>query len=905
MTDDSSQAPGSGAQLPEPGSAAPAAGPPPPSSYPIFAGLAPVSLARLIGEFETRLYPAGAVIFRQGEPGQEMFVVRAGVAEARAGQGDEGSYPLSLYQTGDSFGELALLTDDPRSTTVVALTDLELWALPKQRFLMLVQQMPGLALAVGRQVSRRLQATHQAVSSMHGAFDAVAEVAYAGLDGELQRFLRRTAPLDPVTPALAARALGRQDADQVLTYLAARLSMVTAEGPGVYRYHRLFRELLDDKLRSELGADGRADWLRYLAECALAVGQIQQAQALLVAVEDWPAATSLAASRARALRTAERWDELERLLSELPPRIDQSHGDLAEARAELLAARGRPADALSVLTEATLAEPVGAAPEARLQRRYRRLAELSFQLGRFDEGTHWLERAGDESTGALGSGAIGTGGLGDGSTARQTRAGPAGEPAARLDRLSALLGSPRLARWLGAALALALAAWFLTTSPPPGLSRQAYLTLGTLAAALPLLVLGTLADHLVTLLLLVAWAGLGLVSPRVALSGFASPGWFLVLSVLAVGVALGRSGLLYRLVLTLLERVPPRHSLLLLALSASGLLLSPAMPNATARTALAAPLAVGVAEGLGYPTRSRGSAAVGLTILLGFGQMCTLFLTGSSSGLLVHSLLPPESQARFSWGAWLVAALPLHLVIFALTFAAILLFLRPEQAPGRPRDTVRLQRQVLGPVSRAEWLTGLVVALMVLAFVFGPLVGLEPAWAAVVAMVVLAAAGVLDQQSFRSGVNWSFLIFFGGMTSLGTVFSAVEVDAWLAALATRPLAPLAATPALFLLALGLTGYLLNLAVRWQAACVLMTLVLVPVVQPLGIEPWVVGITALVTTNMWFLPYQSTIYQAIYYGADEQSFSHAQARPISLVYGLACLLGLLVSVPFWETLGLLP
>ena len=64
-------------------------------------------------------------------------------------------------------------------------------------------------------------------------------------------------------------------------------------------------------------------------------------------------------------------------------------------------------------------------------------------------------------------------------------------------------------------------------------------------------------------------------------------------------------------------------------------------------------------------------------------------------------------------------------------------------------------------------------------------------------------------------------------------------------------------------------------------------------------------TALVTTNMWFLPYQSTIYQALYYGSDEQSFTHAQSRPLALVYGIACLLGLVASVPVWQAMGLLP
>ena len=66
-----------------------------------------------------------------------------------------------------------------------------------------------------------------------------------------------------------------------------------------------------------------------------------------------------------------------------------------------------------------------------------------------------------------------------------------------------------------------------------------------------------------------------------------------------------------------------------------------------------------------------------------------------------------------------------------------------------------------------------------------------------------------------------------------------------------------------------------------------------------------GMVALVATNMWYVPYQSIMYQALYYGTSEQAFSHAQARPIALIYGLACLIGLLATVPVWRAMGLLP
>ena len=50
----------------------------------------------------------------------------------------------------------------------------------------------------------------------------------------------------------------------------------------------------------------------------------------------------------------------------------------------------------------------------------------------------------------------------------------------------------------------------------------------------------------------------------------------------------------------------------------------------------------------------------------------------------------------------------------------------------------------------------------------------------------------------------------------------------------------------------------------------------PVATALGINPWIVGIIALVATNTFFLPYQSTIYLALYYGMNE-TYAHGQAQ----------------------------
>mgnify|MGYP001344702556 CR=1 FL=1 len=63
----------------------------------------------------------GVTIIREGEPGQDMFVVVAGnLSVVKAGGGRE--QELAVLVPGDSFGEIALLDSGPRSASVVAIT---------------------------------------------------------------------------------------------------------------------------------------------------------------------------------------------------------------------------------------------------------------------------------------------------------------------------------------------------------------------------------------------------------------------------------------------------------------------------------------------------------------------------------------------------------------------------------------------------------------------------------------------------------------------------------------------------------------------------------------------------------------------------------------------------------------
>ncbi len=95
---------------------------------------------------------AGEVIFSEGDPASERFVVREGTVELR-----RGGTVVETLGAGAILGEMALLDPAPRSATAVAGPGCVLAAVDEETFRELVQKVPGFALEVLRTVVRRLR----------------------------------------------------------------------------------------------------------------------------------------------------------------------------------------------------------------------------------------------------------------------------------------------------------------------------------------------------------------------------------------------------------------------------------------------------------------------------------------------------------------------------------------------------------------------------------------------------------------------------------------------------------------------------------------------------------------------------------------------------------------------------
>jgi CRP-like cAMP-binding protein len=101
---------------------------------------------------EARAFRQGEVIFERGEPAKCMYVVAEGEVDLVIG-----NEHLETLSPSDVFGELALITSEPRSATARARTDCRVVEIPEGRFMYLVQETPNFALEVMRVLTRRLR----------------------------------------------------------------------------------------------------------------------------------------------------------------------------------------------------------------------------------------------------------------------------------------------------------------------------------------------------------------------------------------------------------------------------------------------------------------------------------------------------------------------------------------------------------------------------------------------------------------------------------------------------------------------------------------------------------------------------------------------------------------------------
>jgi anion transporter len=416
--------------------------------------------------------------------------------------------------------------------------------------------------------------------------------------------------------------------------------------------------------------------------------------------------------------------------------------------------------------------------------------------------------------------------------------------------------------------------------------------------------LGALPDYVIALMATVLAGVTGVVKPNVALAGFSSPAWFLLAGVLGIGVAVSKSGLLYRLALHMLQWFPPTYKGQSLAMAITGLLFTPLLPSSTSRTAMASPLALELSEAMRFPDRSNGSAGLAMSSFLGFGQMYFMAFSGGSICMLVWSLLPEPVRQQITWMNWLWISLPLGLITFIGSYLAILYRFPPEPTAGVSPHTIQAQLRVLGSMTRTERITSAVLGLVLVGFVTESWHHIDPAWVAMAGFLILIMAGVLDRDALK-GLDWAVLLLVGALVSVAEITKVTGFNDQLTAWVQPLLHPFSSSPYLFLTAVAVLTIIVKLAVPINQAVLIVALSLLPVSSELGYNPFIVTLVVLALSNSWILPQQNSMYVTVFSGTEERAFTMKQVRPLALLHAGVGVIAVVASVPFWRLLGLMP
>lgn len=127
----------------------------------LFRFLKPDELRALRTITLEREYAAGQEIFREGDPGDGVYIVKAGLVEISGVLTQDTRRVFAQIQPGGMFGEMAVIEHRPRSASALAVQASVVYFIPRGEMLGFIERSPGLALSLLQQISHRLREFNQ------------------------------------------------------------------------------------------------------------------------------------------------------------------------------------------------------------------------------------------------------------------------------------------------------------------------------------------------------------------------------------------------------------------------------------------------------------------------------------------------------------------------------------------------------------------------------------------------------------------------------------------------------------------------------------------------------------------------------------------------------------------------
>jgi anion transporter len=872
----------------------------------LFSSLSREDIAKVLGKMEERCYVSGTTIVSQGDQGDAFYIIQSGAVQVVLESRGRAEI-IRVLGPQDWFGEMALLSGEPRSATIVAVKDSLIWRLSRHAWDELIDKHPTWLLHFCAALSKKLSHIEQQYSQGREAFYLVAEEFYSSRSAPEQAFLRRLSLLTFTDFETADQVLHTNLASQCQASLKANhLPLLRIADSSRPELHPLFKDFLREKFFQQDGPEAAKALHGELAEEFENLERWQDAIRHSLEAENWPRAATLLNQHKQSLLDSSA-QAVKEAIEQLPR--DQIDPGLVRAKAEALVRLGKIETAVAYCTEALLDSaktPRERAMATRLHHAVSNLARKGDHAQALNLLRNALELRQQDAVSDLASldEKFDTAGNAEPLRQNQTEFTTKNRTDPTSESLLGALATSDLSRWTGALLGIGVWCYLWFVMPDIGLEPAATRQLAFIALTLIFWMFRVFPEYGIALLFAIGMIISGLAQPEAVLSGFSSSSWFMTLGVLGLGAAITSSGLFYRLSLQLVRVFPLSYRWQIVAMGLMGVVVMALIPQQSARTAIISQMLMNLSESLGYKNPSKASTGLFVASFLGLGQLGFLFLTGSTTSLIAWGLLPEEVQAQFSWGYWFYAASVPTLTVIVIVISATLILYKPESQARISYKMVQTQLQILGPLSRHEWIT-----LSVLCFTLGGWLSksyhnTDGAWIALIALCVLINTGVLGWGMMKKGIDWEMLLYMGATLSIPALLTQAKIDQWLVGMFAPVILPFTNSPALCFTVIILIAVAVKLAFTSFLTVVTLTVALLPLAPELGISPWVMVMIVLMGSEVWFFRFQVDWHTMASATTGGKGFSYPMMYRINPVYTVAYIAAAIVAIPWWRHLGLI-
>ncbi len=315
--------------------------------------------------------------------------------------------------------------------------------------------------------------------------------------------------------------------------------------------------------------------------------------------------------------------------------------------------------------------------------------------------------------------------------------------------------------------ALFFTALLIVAMPPAWLPPGTALTTAIALLTIGLYATGLVAEAVTSLLFFLA-AMLAAVAPaEVVFSGFASSALWIIFGGLIIGLAVRHTGLGQTVADVLLTRTPARYGLLLFGAVFIGLLFAFLIPGSVARMVLLVPIAVAVADRLGFDEHANGRLALLIAVIFGTHTGSFAILPANTPNVVWSGAMESIHGLQIGYLEYLWWHFPVLGVLRSLLLVGLLVLWFPDRIPGREAQAQKPEAMDARQRHMA------IVLLLALGFWASDVVhGVGPAWVALAAAVYLLfqAPALVPQKPFAA-IDIGPILLVAGVLGLGELLA--------------------------------------------------------------------------------------------------------------------------------------